>query len=113
MYRGSSERFSGATMEPEFCGKFCAILNAWKMSTVALMKASLASDKLEVSERSTAILASKPTMHWESAEYITSDRLEVTGMQSVCTRIRLSALLLVYSKAAWKHTDLTSAKLSS
>lgn len=83
MYSGISERFSGATIDPEFCGKFCAILNAWKMSTVALMKASLASDRLEVSDRSTAILASKPTMHCESAEYITSDRLAVTGIHNV------------------------------
>lgn len=95
MYSGSSERFSGATIEPEFWGRFCAILNALKMSTVALIKASLASDRLDVSERSTAILESNPTMHCESAEYITSDRLAVTGIHSVWTRIRRSALLLV------------------
>uniref|UniRef100_A0A182V4G5 Uncharacterized protein n=1 Tax=Anopheles merus TaxID=30066 RepID=A0A182V4G5_ANOME len=83
MYNGSSRRFSGTISLLDVWARFCTSLNALMMSTVALMKASLASDRLDVTERSTAIFDSSPTMHCGSAEYITSDRLSVTAYDCV------------------------------
>ena len=60
------------------------------VSTHTLIKASLASARLVFRVRSTAILASSPTMHCWSALWITSWRLAVVGMQRVCTLILLS-----------------------
>uniref|UniRef100_A0A1A9WHU8 Uncharacterized protein n=1 Tax=Glossina brevipalpis TaxID=37001 RepID=A0A1A9WHU8_9MUSC len=77
-------------------GKFCAILNAFKISMVAFIKASRASATLEVSDRSTAILDNKPIIASISAACISSGSEGVTGKHRVCTRMRRSPSLLVY-----------------
>ena len=63
IYKGNKAKLSGATIPDGFEGRFWAILNALRMSTVALIKASLASVKLDPSDLSTAILDSNPTIH--------------------------------------------------
>ena len=83
------------------------------VSTQTLIKASLASARLELRVLSTAILARRPTMHCWSAPWMTSWRLAVVGTQRVWTLILRSPLLLVYSNAAWKLTSLQSFKSSS
>ena len=77
------------------------------------MNASLASASVLLRVLSTAILARSPTMQCWSAPCTTSCRLAVVGTQRVCTRILLSPLLLVYSRAAWKLTSLLSFRSSS
>lgn len=112
MYKGNNAKLDGNNTPP-LAGKFCASLYDVIISTVAFINASRASDKFDESERSTAIFVNKPIIQCTSADVIISDKFADTGTQSVCTRIRLSPLLLVYNRAAWKQTVFTSVKLSS
>lgn len=96
MYKGISAKLRGAISCPDWPdGKFCAILNALNISTVALMNASRASAIFEVIDRSTAILESRPIIASVSAACITSGNDAVTGRHMVWTRIRRSPSLFV------------------
>uniref|UniRef100_A0A1B0ARJ5 Uncharacterized protein n=1 Tax=Glossina palpalis gambiensis TaxID=67801 RepID=A0A1B0ARJ5_9MUSC len=94
-------------------GKFCAILNAFKISMVAFMNASRASATFDVSERSTAILDNKPIIASVSAACISSGSDGVTGKQRVCTRIRRSPSLLVYNPNAEPGSWVSAKRFGS
>lgn len=85
-------------------------LKAESASTVALTRASRASVREEVRQRSTAILTSSPTTASWSAAVTTSCWLAVTGRHSVWTRIRRSPADIKSYVSTHAHVHTLSGK---